>query len=164
MLPSFRERVETLKLPPERRGQEPELGPDDQPATWVVALRPVFESRYAPLLRPLVLEMTEVGRGAAALPLTRATRTMIPDDVEIGLFAMRAGILAGDESAARAEAERAIRNAPLGHPVRDGLRFEYATLLERLGEPALAHALLDTLQRSDDARVAQSARERLAGR
>ena len=160
--PSFRQRAEELMLPAEKRGREPMLAEGDVPAAWVQALRPVFESRYAPLTRPLVMELTEIGRHGPAQPLARATLASLPTDVEMAIFALRAGAGSGDWNAARRAAERTIRATPADHPILGGLLLEYAGLLERMGDGERARALLDSLRGSSDARVASAARERLA--
>lgn len=160
VLPTFRERAEALLLPPERRGREPLLNSNGAPATWVRTLAPVFESRFAPLVRPLALELTEAGRAAAANPLARAVLALRPDDSEMGMIAVRGTGDAGDWPGSRALAERVLGVLPASAAGRGGLLLEYATALEQTGAGSRARALLDSLASSHDPQVAGAARAR----
>jgi Dolichyl-phosphate-mannose-protein mannosyltransferase len=138
------------------------------PPTWVMGLGAMFERQIEPFLYDLALEVADVGRCDAALPLARALLRMDPGQLQATGLAVTCDEAEGRLVAARDAIARflAVRD-PEGRGMHD-IRLEYVRLLAQTGardearrqlarvlsSPRLdgdvqrrAHALMDALER-----------------
>jgi hypothetical protein len=105
----------------------------DAPPTWVLGLGAVFEDQIEPFLYTLALELADVGRCAATMPLAGSILRMDPGQVQATGLVASCAEAEGDLATARDAVARllAVRD-PEGRGLH-GIRLEYARLLAQTG-------------------------------
>ena len=150
--------LETAALPPEARVDGALRTPKGVPAPWVLRLDRMYASLVRPFAHPMSVYLAELGRTGGARFFAAATLEVLPLDIEACLVYTTACAAEGSWAAARRAAERTI-----GLIAREGepppvLQMEYARILARTGDGAMAREIMESLAARSDARTAAEAR------